>query len=118
MPVIEVHDVHKRYAEVDALRGVSFAVERGEVFCLLGPNGAGKTTITEILEGHRLPSSGEARVLGYDPGRGDRDLRARIGVVLQSGGIQEELTVGELLVMHGRWYPRSLKPDHLIELGE
>jgi ABC-2 type transport system ATP-binding protein len=118
MPVIEVHDVHKRYDEVDALRGVSFDVQRGEVFCLLGPNGAGKTTIAEILEGHRLPTSGGVRVLGYDPGRGDRDLRARIGVVLQSGGIQEELTVGELLEMHGRWYPRSLPPAHLIDLVE
>ena len=67
MPVIEVHDVHKRYDEVDAVRGVSFAVERGEVFCLLGPNGAGKTTITEILEGHRLPTSGAARCSATTP---------------------------------------------------
>jgi ABC-2 type transport system ATP-binding protein len=118
MPVIEVHDVHKRYDAVGALRGVSFAVQRGEVFCLLGPNGAGKTTITEILEGHRLPTAGSVSVLGYDPGRGDRELRARIGVVLQSGGIQEELTVGELLEMHGRWYPRSLSPAHLVDLVE
>src|ERR1700710_2744853 len=118
MSVIHVHDVHKRYGEVDAVRGVSFEVAQGEVFCLLGPNGAGKTTITEILEGHRLPTAGQARVLGYDPGRGDRDLRARIGVVLQSGGIQEDLTVGELLEMHGRWYPRSLSPRHLIDLVE
>jgi ABC-2 type transport system ATP-binding protein len=118
MSTIEVHDVHKRYGEVDAVRGVSFEVAQGEVFCLLGPNGAGKTTITEILEGHRLPSSGSVSVLGFDPGKGDRELRARIGVVLQSGGIQEELTVGELLEMHGRWYPRSLSPEHLIELVE
>jgi ABC-2 type transport system ATP-binding protein len=118
MSAIEVHDVHKRYDEIEAVAGVSFAVERGEVFCLLGPNGAGKTTITEILEGHRLPTSGSVQVLGYDPGRGDRAMRARIGVVLQSSGIEENLTVGELLEMHGRWYPRSLSPAHLIDLVE
>jgi ABC-2 type transport system ATP-binding protein len=118
MPAIEVRDVHKRYGAVEAVRGVSFDVADGEVFCLLGPNGAGKTTITEIAEGHRVPTSGSVSGLGHDPGRGARELRARIGVVLQSSGIQEELTVGELLEMHGRWYSRSLAPDELIELVE
>jgi ABC-2 type transport system ATP-binding protein len=118
MPAIQVHDIHKNYGDVHAVRGVSFEVAHGEVFCLLGPNGAGKTTIAEIVEGHRVPTSGAVSVLGHDPGRGERDLRDRIGVVLQSGGIQEELTVGELLEMHGRWYSRSLDPDHLIDLVE
>jgi ABC-2 type transport system ATP-binding protein len=118
MPAIQVHDVHKSYADVHAVRGVSFDVAHGEVFCLLGPNGAGKTTIAEIVEGHRVPTSGTVSVLGHDPGRGDRALRDRIGVVLQSGGIQEELTVGELLEMHGRWYSRSLAPGELIDLVE
>jgi ABC-2 type transport system ATP-binding protein len=118
MPAIEVRDVHKRYGDVDAVRGVSFDVAHGEVFCLLGPNGAGKTTITEIAEGHRVPTSGRVSVLGHDPGRAPRELRDRIGVVLQSSGIQEELTVGELLEMHGRWYSRSLAPDELISLVE
>jgi ABC-2 type transport system ATP-binding protein len=118
MPAIQVHDVHKRYGSVQAVRGVSFDVEHGEVFCLLGPNGAGKTTIAEIVEGHRVPTSGAVSVLGYDPGQGDRALRDRIGVVLQSGGIQEELTVGELLEMHGRWYARALPPGDLIDLVE
>ena len=118
MPAIEVRDVHKRYGDVDAVRGVSFDVAHGEVFCLLGPNGAGKTTVTEIAEGHRVPTSGSVSVLGHDPGRGPRELRDRIGVVLQSSGIQEELTVGELLEMHGRWYSRSLAPDELISLVE
>ena len=118
MPVIQVHDVHKSYEDVHAVRGVSFDVAHGEVFCLLGPNGAGKTTIAEILEGHRLPTSGGVSVLGHDPARGERALRDRIGVVLQSGGMQDELTVGELLEMHGRWYSRSLTPDQLIGLVE
>jgi ABC-2 type transport system ATP-binding protein len=118
MPAIEVRDVHKRYGDVEAVRGVTFDVAHGEVFCLLGPNGAGKTTITEIAEGHRIPSSGSVSVLGHDPGAGPRELRDRIGVVLQSSGIQEELTVGELLEMHGRWYSRCLTADALIDLVE
>src|SRR4051812_20017037 len=118
MPAIEVRDVHKRYGDVEAVRGVTFDVAHGEVFCLLGPNGAGKTTITEITEGHRVPTSGSVSVLGHDPGRAPRELRDRIGVVLQSSGIQQELTVGELLEMHGRWYSRSLAPDELISLVE
>jgi ABC-2 type transport system ATP-binding protein len=65
-----------------------------------------------------VPTSGSVKVLGHDPGRGARELRDRIGVVLQSSGVQEELTVGELLEMHGRWYSRSLTPDALIDLVE
>jgi ABC-2 type transport system ATP-binding protein len=118
MSAIEVREVHKRYGDVEAVRGVTFDVAHGEVFCLLGPNGAGKTTITEIAEGHRVPSSGSVSVLGHDPGAGPRELRDRIGVVLQSSGIQEELTVGELLEMHGRWYSRSLGAEELIDLVE
>jgi ABC-2 type transport system ATP-binding protein len=79
MPAIEVRDVHKRYGEVEAVRGVTFDVAHGEVFCLLGPNGAGKTTITEIAEGHRVPTSGSVSVLGHDPGAAPRELRDRSG---------------------------------------
>ncbi|MHB1538111.1 MAG: ABC transporter ATP-binding protein [Solirubrobacteraceae bacterium] len=115
---IEVCDLRKRYGETEALRGVDFHVSVGEVFCMLGPNGAGKTTCTEILEGHRLASSGSVSVLGHDPARGERALHERIGVVLQSCGIQEDLTVGELLEMYGRYYTRSRPAAELIELVE
>jgi ABC-2 type transport system ATP-binding protein len=115
---IEVIDLRKRYGAVEALRGISFEVPYGEVFCMLGPNGAGKTTCAEILEGHRFASSGSASVLGHDPARGERALRERIGVVLQSCGIQQDLTVQELLEMYGRYYPRSRRPEELIELVE
>jgi ABC-2 type transport system ATP-binding protein len=115
---IEVDELHKRYAEVEAVRGVSFAVGAGEVFCMLGPNGAGKTTTTEILEGHRLPSAGTVSVLGHDPARGERALRERIGVVLQSSGVQPDLTVGELIEMYGRYYPNRRSVKELIELVE
>lgn len=115
---IEVSDLLKRYGPVEAVRGVSFQVGVGEVFCMLGPNGAGKTTCTEILEGHRLASSGIVSVLGHDPSSGDRAMRERIGVVLQSCGIQEDLTVGELIDMYGRYYPRRRTAEELIELVE
>src|SRR5437660_7790849 len=92
---LEVRGLRKAYGSVEAVRGVSFEVARGEVFCLLGPNGAGKTTIVEILEGYRSRSSGEALVLGMDPADGARELRERVGIVLQQCGIQLDLTVAE-----------------------
>ncbi|WP_354699451.1 Daunorubicin/doxorubicin resistance ATP-binding protein DrrA [Paraconexibacter sp. AEG42_29] len=115
-PAIDVRDLHKRYDDLQAVAGVSFTVSPGEVFCLLGPNGAGKSTTTEILEGHRLADSGHVRVLGHDPAASERSLRERIGVVLQAGGIQEELTIAELVEMYGRWYERPRPVDELIDL--
>src|SRR4030088_495914 len=105
-PPIEVRDLCKSYGEVEAVRGVSFEVARGEVFCLLGPNGAGKTTIVEILEGYRTRTAGDVRVLGMDPARGERALRERVGIVLQQCGVQSDLTVAELVEMYGRYYVR------------
>ncbi|HEY3612366.1 MAG TPA: ABC transporter ATP-binding protein [Gaiellales bacterium] len=118
MTVIEVRDLHKSYGEKAAVRGVSFGIEAGEVFCLLGPNGAGKTTTVEIIEGHRLASAGSVSVLGHDPGKGERALRDRIGVVLQEPSISQDLTVGELLEMHARWYSRSRAIEEVIGLVE
>src|SRR6201997_4313131 len=89
---VEVRDLRKSYGELEAVRGVSFEVARGEVFCLLGPNGAGKTSTVEVLEGYRTPTAGHVRVLGLDPARGQRALRERVGIVLQSCGVQRELT--------------------------
>src|SRR5262245_13531251 len=113
---IEARGLRKAYGDTEAVRGVDLTVGHGEVFALLGPNGAGKTTTTEILEGYRLASAGEVRVLGHDPGRGERALRERIGIVLQETGVQRDLTVGEVLEMYGRYYPRRRDPDELIEL--
>jgi ABC-2 type transport system ATP-binding protein len=115
---IEVRDLRKSYGEVEALRGVSFDVSRGEVFCLLGPNGAGKTTTVEILEGYRTRTAGEARVLGMDPAHSERELRERVGIVLQESGVQADLTVAELIEMYGRYYSRRRPVDELIELVE
>ena len=113
---MEVRNLRKSYGEVEAVRGVSFEVARGEVFCLLGPNGAGKTTIVEILEGYRTRTAGDVRVLGMDPARGERALRERVGIVLQQCGVQSDLTVAELVEMYGRYYVRRRAVDELIDL--
>lgn len=116
MPAIVVKDLFKSYGSVDAVRGISFQVEDGEVFALLGPNGAGKTTTLEILEGHRRRSGGQVSVLGVDPQSGGRTFRERIGIVLQSAGIDAELSVREVLALYGASYPRSLPVGDLIDL--
>src|SRR5579859_291722 len=115
---IEVRNLRRSYGAVEAVRGVSFEVRPGEVFCLLGPNGAGKTTTVEILEGYRSRSGGEVRVLGLDPARGERELRERVGIVLQQCGLQEDLTVAELVEMYGRYHLRARPVDEVIELVE
>src|ERR687888_635120 len=113
---IEIEGLRKAYGDVEAVRGLTFSVAAGEVFCLLGPNGAGKTTTTEILEGYRARSAGEVRVLGHDPELGERALRERVGIVLQEAAAQAELTVAEVLTMYGRYYPRTRAVSELVGL--
>jgi len=117
-PVIEVEGLHKRYGDRPVLQGIDFIVERGEVFGLLGPNGAGKTTTVEILEGFRVPTAGEVRVLGFDPATHALELRERTGVVLQECGFPLHLRVRELVDSWRSFYraPRSL--DELLEIVE
>ena len=117
MSAIEVADLHKHYGDNHAVDGVSFGVREGEVYALLGSNGAGKSTIVEILEGHRQATSGSVQVLGMDPARGDREFRDRIGVVLQSSGLESEFTVREIIEMYASCYrsPRSL--DEVVDLA-
>jgi ABC-type multidrug transport system ATPase subunit len=115
---IEVSNLSKRYGDLEAVHGVSFDVAAGEVFCLLGPNGAGKTSITEILEGYRTRTAGSVSVLGMDPAHGARELRERVGIVLQSCGVQPDLSVAELLEMYGRYHRVRRPIDELIEIVE
>jgi ABC-2 type transport system ATP-binding protein len=103
--VVEVHNLRKAYHGVEALRGIDFEIRRGETFALLGPNGAGKSTTIEILEGYRDRSSGQVSVLGVDPQRGGLDWKARLGIVLQSGGEQGNATVREQLTHFAGFYP-------------
>jgi len=113
---IAVEGLQRSYGDVDAVRGVSFSVEQGEVFALLGPNGAGKTTTVEILEGHRARTAGSVSVLGFDPATGGRPFRARIGIVLQEAGIDGELTVHEAVSLFAGFYPRPRPIRELISL--
>jgi ABC-2 type transport system ATP-binding protein len=113
---IHVTGLRKRYGELEAVRGIDFEVAEGECFALLGPNGAGKTTTVEVLEGYRDRDAGEVEVLGFDPQRGGRDLRERIGIVLQSSGHFRELTVREVLELFGGYYPRPRATGEVIDL--
>jgi ABC-2 type transport system ATP-binding protein len=118
MTAITVRDLHKSYARFEAVRGIDLDVAEGEVFCLLGPNGAGKTTTVEILEGYRRATSGVVRVLGHDPAAAGPGMYDRIGIVLQQCGVQDDLSVGELLDMYASYYTRPRPIDEVIELVE
>ena len=113
-PVVRVRELRKTYGRFAALDGVSFDIERGETFALLGPNGAGKSTTIEILEGYRDRSSGEASVLGVDPGKGGLDWKARLGIVLQSTGESGNVTVREQLAHFAGYYANSRDVDEII----
>ncbi len=113
-PAIEVRDLRKRYGEYEAVRGIDVEVRRGEVFGLLGPNGAGKTTTVEILEGYRARDGGEVSVLGYDPARRPIELRRRIGIVLQSGGIYSHVTPREALRHWAGFYPHPRDVEEVL----
>ncbi len=114
-PAIEIRGLRKAYGDTVAVRDVDLVVEPGEILALLGPNGAGKTTTVEILEGFRPRDAGSVAVLGIDPADGGRDLRERVGIVLQSSGIDQFLTVREVLVLYAGYYPRSVDIDELLE---
>ena len=116
VPIIVVEDLRKRYGEVQAVDGISFAVNRGEVFALLGPNGSGKTTTVEIIEGMRAPDSGSATVAGIDVGRNPRAVKRIIGVQLQSSAFFEHLRLAEVLKMLGSIYGVQVEPEPLLEL--
>jgi ABC-2 type transport system ATP-binding protein len=111
---IRVRGLRKTYGEQVAVDGLDLDVARGECFALLGPNGAGKTTTVEILEGYRPRSAGEISVLGLDPARPTRDWRARVGIVLQSTGEFEAITVQEVVSHFARYYPAPRDPDEVI----
>jgi ABC-2 type transport system ATP-binding protein len=116
MPAIEVSGLRKAYGSLEAVRGVDFSIEEGEVFGLLGPNGAGKTTTVEILEGYRERDAGEVRVLGHDPERPGPDFRERIGVVLQQSDLWPNLTVRETHAIFAGYYRAPRDVDEVIAL--
>jgi ABC-2 type transport system ATP-binding protein len=113
---VDVRRLVKSYAGTQVVRGIDLAIRHGEVFALLGPNGAGKTTTVEILEGYRTRDHGEVSVLGVDPGRQRAKLKSRIGIVLQSPGIDRYLTVRETIAMYATFYPSPRPVDEVIHL--
>src|SRR3954447_23804546 len=113
---ISVHELRKAYAENEALRGISFEIEEGEVFGLLRPNGAGETTTVEIREGYRARDSGRVDVLGFNPARAEPAYRERIGVVLQSSQLWPNLTVAETHWMFAGYYRHPRDVDEVIDL--
>ncbi|HTC68785.1 MAG TPA: ABC transporter ATP-binding protein [Acidothermaceae bacterium] len=113
---IYVRGLTKSYGKVAAVRGIDLEIARGEVFALLGPNGAGKTTTVEILEGYRRRDGGDVHVLGLDPGTQRVALKKRIGIVLQSTGVDRYLTVTETIAMYAGYYPQPRPVDEVIEL--
>jgi ABC-2 type transport system ATP-binding protein len=113
--IIEVQDLKKNYGAVEALRGVSFSVQEGEVFGLLGPNGAGKTTTVEILEGLRNPNSGTARVCGMIPADSGDDFKQQIGGTLQSTALPEKMRVQEAVELFGSFYRKHRSAEDLLK---
>ena len=115
--VIIVRDFRKTYGDLVAVDGISFEVERGEIFGLLGPNGAGKTSTLESLEGLRAPNGGSLRVAGVDPTREPRKLRNVIGVQLQTSGLPESITVDEAMKFFCAYHGVDPRFDLLDRLG-
>jgi ABC-2 type transport system ATP-binding protein len=115
-PAITVRGLRKSYGSNEAVRGIDFEVERGEVFGFLGPNGAGKTTTIEILEGYRERTAGDVSVLGIDPSQATREWRTRIGLVLQECELNPLLTVSETMRLYSSFFPNARSVDETLDL--
>jgi ABC-2 type transport system ATP-binding protein len=112
--IISVRGLRKTYGEVEAIRGVDFEIQSGEVFGLLGPNGAGKTSTVEILEGLRPRTGGDVSVLGFDPDKQKEKLKDRIGVCLQATNLPDKMRVHEALELFASFYTRNVNPNELL----
>jgi ABC-2 type transport system ATP-binding protein len=114
LPVVQVRGLRKTYGDFVAVDDLDLEIAAGEIFALLGPNGAGKTTTVEILEGYRARDAGDVLVLGTDPATAGIDWRARVGIVLQSTGAFDQLTVAEVVHHFAGYYPTPNDPDTVI----
>jgi ABC-2 type transport system ATP-binding protein len=116
LAAISVRGLRRRFGSFEAVRGIDFDVQCGEIFAFLGPNGAGKTTTIEILEGFQHRSDGDVRVLGEDPETAGGRWRSRIGVVLQESQPEAELTVSECLALYAGYYPHPRPVADTLDL--
>jgi ABC-2 type transport system ATP-binding protein len=112
--VLQVENLVKRYGDVEAVRGLSFSVEEGEVFGLLGPNGAGKTSTIEIMEGLRVSDGGRISVCGLDPQKNATELKHEIGAALQATSLPDKIRVIEAIRLFASFYKRGRKVDELL----
>ncbi|MDW7650078.1 MAG: ABC transporter ATP-binding protein, partial [Bacillota bacterium] len=115
--IVEVSNLTKAYGSMTAVNGISFSVQKGEIFGLLGPNGAGKTTTLECLEGLRQPDGGKLRILGSDPLKNPKDLRSLIGVQLQSSALPGTMRVGEAMNIFCAYHQVAPRYDLLERMG-
>jgi ABC-2 type transport system ATP-binding protein len=113
-PIIVVKNLCKKYAAFEAVKNISFEVEKGEIFGILGPNGAGKTTTLEIIETLRAKTSGQVLVKNFDLDTHQIEIKKIIGIQLQSAGFYPQLTCTEVLNMFGVLYGVSVNPSELL----
>ena len=112
--IIEVNNLEKKYGDVNAVNGVSFCVEKGEVFGILGPNGAGKTTTVEIIEGLRKPNAGSIKVCNIDALKEPQRIKELIGVQLQATSLYDNIRVKEALDLFGSYYAKSIPSETIM----
>lgn len=113
--IIQVKDLRKKYGDFEAVKGISFEVEEGEIFGLLGPNGAGKSTTLEIMETLRQKTSGEVRVDGFDLDKSPNEIKKIIGVQLQTSGYYPSLNLSELIDLFAGLYNEDIDPLDLLD---
>lgn len=113
--VVEVKDLTKKYNSFEAVKGISFSVEQGEVFGILGPNGAGKTTTLEILEGLKKKTSGKVAVLNLDIDNHTLEIKKQIGVQLQSSGYFDYLSLSELIHLFASFYHQTVDELEILK---
>lgn len=116
--IIKVHDLSKRFGKLEAVKGVSFSVQRGESFAFLGPNGAGKTTTIRMLTTLLPPTSGSLTIDNLDPLTQQHEVRASFGIVFQDFSLDNELTALENLNFHAALYsvPKKLAEERIVHL--
>jgi len=115
-PAVEIGGLVKRYGQLAAVNGLTLTAGRGAVTGILGPNGAGKTTTIEICEGYRRADQGRVRVLGLDPVRDARQLKPRVGVMLQSGGFPPSVPAADYLNLLSRFHAHPVAVPQLLDL--